>query len=76
MGLKIFAVVMVYKIHMFFQKFEEKSLPPGFGFANHHVLIVCFIYQEKRASRGRKFNHLRPIYFTNTYFDQIYIAIT
>ena len=61
MSTRIFTLVMVYNIHMF-SKNLRKSFRPGFGFANHLVLIACSIYQEKWASWGRKFNHLRPIY--------------
>jgi hypothetical protein len=40
---------------------RESGLRPQFGIANHLILIVCFICQEKWAS-WKKSNHLRPIY--------------
>jgi hypothetical protein len=40
-----------------------KWLQIHFGFANHLVLIVCFVSYEKWTGR-KKSNHFRPIYFS------------
>ena len=46
------------------QKEWEKLLQPRHGFSNLHILIDCFIFQQKWASQ--KSNHLRPIYHKQT----------
>ena len=49
-------------IHMSFTNCEESGYP-RFGFANHLMLIVSFMSQEKQPSG--KSNHLRPINVTS-----------